>query len=504
MELTETSRINGEDAQGGVSIPRGGPIFFSDLVGPLTTVYEFESAVCKELEGLKAELYSESSTLTDDEDISVEELKVFTDEELVGKAMEEAFKDEIEAENSSHLPENLPGLSQEADGRRTEDRPRRTRRRRNASVSCESSNGSSHQASDNGEIKNANLRKKERREMIVHEKNNAINERYLAKAKELAKIREKQIEDKALAKLHSLQSATRLQSLNATRKDKKQKKNHGAVSSQNNERIKSLESLSSLAKVRPSILVNMQQFHTQRWVLCIEVYHNKRTWQKTQEIMVLGQQTITDLRDKINCLTDVVMQKAERHDPSGYFLIEDVFCNDLRDPSAIDYSEPILDWLQNSKEEALAKWECIISGVVKKSLRGIVGHQTISHLPSFKAVEMHKVRFNDLRFRLGAGYLYCHQGDCKHIIIIRDMRLIHPDDVQNRAAYPILSFRQKFLLKKCSVCGIYKATKVTIDDKWAGKNPCCFCDNCYYLLHYTEDGSLLYDQFSVYDYLQDC
>ncbi|KAK9265502.1 hypothetical protein L1049_001740 [Liquidambar formosana] len=71
---------------------------------------------------------------------------------------------------------------------------------------------------------------------------------------------------------------------------------------------------------------------------------------KTQEFLVLGQQTLTELRDNIYCLSDQIMQKAGQHDPSGYFLIEDVFYNDLRDPSAIDYSEPIFDWLKKSKD----------------------------------------------------------------------------------------------------------------------------------------------------------
>lgn len=82
------------------------------------------------------------------------------------------------------------------------------------------------------------------------------------------------------------------------------------------------------------------------------------------------------------------------------------------------------------------------------------------------------------------------------------MRLIHPDDVQNQAAYPLLTFQLRMRLQKCSVCKIYKAEKMTVDDKWAPENPCYFCDLCYYMLHYV-NGSLLYDDFSVYDYLQD-
>lgn len=84
-------------------------------------------------------------------------------------------------------------------------------------------------------------------------------------------------------------------------------------------------------------------------------------------------------------------------------------CNDLRDPSAVDYSEPIFDWLRNSKDEALKKWEWIAAGGLQTKQKAVVGDVTGSQLPHFRAVDMHKTQFCDLKFRLGAGYLYCHQ-----------------------------------------------------------------------------------------------
>lgn len=41
-----------------------------------------------------------------------------------------------------------------------------------------------------------------------------------------------------------------------------------------------------------------------------------------QELLVLGSQFLTDLRDNICCLTDKLMKVAGQHDLSGYFLIE--------------------------------------------------------------------------------------------------------------------------------------------------------------------------------------
>ena len=76
---------------------------------------------------------------------------------------------------------------------------------------------------------------------------------------------------------------------------------------------------------------------------------------------------LTELKDKIHCVTDQVMEKAGKYDPSGYFLIEVriifsfsylyiinlmFFC---LNPSATYYSKPVLNWLWNSKDEALIK-----------------------------------------------------------------------------------------------------------------------------------------------------
>ncbi|XP_057540553.1 snRNA-activating protein complex subunit isoform X1 [Amaranthus tricolor] len=487
MEKGESSqRISDEDSS--LLIPRGGPIFVQDFVSPMTKVSVFESDVFLELESLKAELGAEP--LDVEEDISVDELRIYSDDELVAEAMKIAFEDGTDAKTSLGLAED-PCSSGAEDCQRMLDV--------GTSASCEYSNGFSSDTSYNEEKENCNLTKRKgkakikakskkgrTRKLVDREKDKCIDDSYLAKVEHLAKIREKQEEDKASVKLHSFN---------------RDKENTGALSSGNVETLKYLES-SHPVKLKCSMSGKHGPIQYPEVILCVEIYHSKASWKKTQEFLVLGSQCLTELRDKIHCLTDQVMQKADAHDPSGYFLIEGVFCNDTRDPSAIEYSEPILDWLKNCKEEALTKWNYILAGVGKRR-KLPVGSKPVSKLPTFMAVNMQSTRFCDLGFRLGTGYVYCHQGDCTHCMVIRDMRLIHPDDVQNRAAYPLLVHQLKKILKKCTVCRIYKATKVTLDDKLAGENPCYFCDNCYYLLHYSEEGNLLYSSFTVYDYLQD-
>ncbi|KAL2253383.1 UNVERIFIED_CONTAM: snRNA-activating protein complex subunit [Sesamum indicum] len=410
-----------------------------------------------------------------------------------------------------------------------------------AIVSSECSNVLSVRACrDKKSNKNPSGKRKKRRH--EREEDNSFDESYIAKVEELARIKQKQEEQKAAVRLHSFDSSKVPGSGSTAKADKIRSLRSASVSTKEWEEYSQVYTyiydcyglglgiliprgiLMPLDKVRASNTCDNVPVQFPEAVLCFEVYHNRKTWLKiqgivsvfgpsqlfpgsslhvqhfpTQEFLVLGRQFLTEVRDKTYCLTDEIMKKAGHNDPSGYFLIEDVFYNDMRDCSATDYSKPILDWLENSKNDALEKWEFIVSGELQQKQKALLGSQSKQQLPQLKSAHMQTTRFCDIRFRLGAGYLYCHQGDCKHIIVIRDLRLIHPEDVQNRAAYPILTLQQKFRYRKCSVCKIYRAAKMTVDDKWALSNPCYFCDVCYYMLHYA-NGSLLYSDYSVYDY----
>lgn len=139
------------------------------------------------------------------------------------------------------------------------------------------------------------------------------------------------------------------------------------------------------------------------------------------------------------------MELNKLHNHSGYFLIEvcfllillqiyddtllqkcwallistlfyqDTFYNDTRHYSAVDYSKPILDWLDNSSDEVAEKWDTISSGVLKKRQKDLLKGLNISNVPEFKSANMQSTYFKDLHFRLGAGYLYCHQ--VPHLIL---------------------------------------------------------------------------------------
>ncbi|KAH1243910.1 snRNA-activating protein complex subunit [Glycine max] len=435
-----------------IPIPRGGPIYVPNMVGPSTRVPHFQTCLLSELRNLEAELSEDFSHL----DISVDDLKIFTEDDLMDMALKEVFQGR---ENDENHP---PLLDQPNASRFGEKKSNRKRKGTNDSVLELGLSSWCYMSAD-------------------HQSD------CIEKVEQVVRIKQKQEEDKASVKLHSFDRRI----------------NEAVHKSTRTERMRTLRSTSSTRKVNTASLQEHLPVLYPEVVLSVEVYHNVRKGTKIQELLVLGGQTLTALRDKIFCSTDQVMHKAGQHDPSGYFLIEDVFCPDLRDPSAIDLTRPILDWLRDSKEEAQKKWEYIITGELQKKQKAIMGEKSASQLPHFRSIEMHKIRFCDLSFQLGAGYLYCHQGDCTHTLVIRDMRLIHPEDVHNRAVYPIITFQLKLRFQKCNVCKIFRATKVTVDDKWTPENPCYFCDECFSLLHQADDGTLLYTDFVEYDYNHD-
>ncbi|CAL0311493.1 unnamed protein product [Lupinus luteus] len=424
-----------------VSIPRGGPIYLPNMLSPSTTLNHFHSSLLFQLQDLEVELCQHDDD-DDDYDLLVHDLKIFTDHDLMDMALKQVFHDR---ENNENQP---PFLDQSI-----------------------------------AECHDKNSKRKRKRKGTNH---SVLQSGCLEKVEQIVRIKHKQEEDKNTLKLSSFNLSCKI-----------------IEPAQNSTRIERMRSLRSTSSIRKVNTMNLQEhipvLHPEV-VLSVEVYHNVRRGVKTQELLVLGGQTLCDLRDKIYCSMDNVMVKAGHNDPSGYFLIEDVFYNDLRDPSAIDYSKPILDWFQNSKEDAQKKWEYIMNGEVQQKQKAIMGEVSAPDLPHFTSVEMHKIRFCDLRIRLGAGYHYCHQGDCNHTLVIRDMRLLHPDDTHNRAVYPIITFQLKLRFQKCSVCNIFRATRVTVEDKWTPKNPCFFCDECFALLHLDEDGSPLYHGYKEYDY----
>uniref|UniRef100_A0A8C4N2E2 snRNA-activating protein complex subunit 3 n=1 Tax=Eptatretus burgeri TaxID=7764 RepID=A0A8C4N2E2_EPTBU len=153
---------------------------------------------------------------------------------------------------------------------------------------------------------------------------------------------------------------------------------------------------------------------------------------------------------------------------SAFFFIDGTFYNDMRYPSCRDLSKIIIEWAQ-IRDDTLAK-ACVKN--------------------------MNDVTFGELRLKIGYPYLYCHQGNCEHIVIFKDIRLVNSSDCQDRSLYPLLMNKHFFKCHKCYMCKMYTARWVTNEDELAPVDPCFFCDMCFRMLHYDSEGKKLAEFFA--------
>lgn len=196
-----------------------------------------------------------------------------------------------------------------------------------------------------------------------------------------------------------------------------------------------------------------------------------------REIQVLGSTLLTDLRDFLPCYSDELFLEPVRSleknikenkttkskFKSGYIFIENVFYNDLRDPTSIDYSRVVLDWVEKKK-----------------------------YGTGFTTVDMNMVQMRDLYIRQNESYLYCHQGDCEHIITITDIRLLNSRiDITDPAKYPLETLKRQERKAMCSVCHLVTVQWVVTKSVLCPEIPCFLCDQCLRMLCFSEHGKLL-------------
>lgn len=233
-----------------------------------------------------------------------------------------------------------------------------------------------------------------------------------------------------------------------------------------------------------------QEIRTNEVVLSVGIHHPRKQ-NKVQEFLVLGSECLTELRDKIFCTADGMILGDHSDNPdqmsqstakeeckSGFFFIEGVFYNDRRDPLSRDYSRVIIDWAKDPQRR-----KCPGLGL-------------------FTSKRMEDVVFEDLKIKLGYPYLYCHQGNCEHVMIFTDLRLLDVDDEPNENEYPLQVFKHRGKRLRCRVCDVYTARWVTVNDTLACEDPCFFCATCFKGLHYTPNGEKICD-FQAYPVVGD-
>lgn len=193
-----------------------------------------------------------------------------------------------------------------------------------------------------------------------------------------------------------------------------------------------------------------------------------------QEIRLLGSHNLTVLRDNIRCYEAPLLDVSEdpnqeipvqNHD-SSFIFVDDTFYNDGRNPENLDYSEVIRNWTKN-----------------KNDFRPLNKDQ------------MENTSIEDLRFKIGFPYFFQHFGNCEHLIIFTDVRLVTRKEVQQRIGFPmVLNGPIKHVY--CFICGLNEAMFVIQGSSEHIQDPSQLCSHCLFAFHY-KDGQKIGD-FLVY------
>ena len=236
-------------------------------------------------------------------------------------------------------------------------------------------------------------------------------------------------------------------------------------------------------------------------ILKVAVYHPEKPSRKIQEILVLGSQKLTVLRDKIHWHRDDISKMNKMHVPSAFLFIEGTFYDDMRDPAAVRYSDNIMDFIKHKSKQGkfLFKKKKGMAGQKKEEEEqgGIYWGKKGEY--QFRQEKMEEVTFNQLQLKLGSSnYVYCHQGICEHHIAFLDVRMVHNDDVQLASQYPVSLFQKMERRHKCMICAVDEGRYLVYGDDMSPCSPCVFCEGCLQALHGNkpEDSRT----FGLYEY----
>ncbi|KAJ8540692.1 hypothetical protein ON010_g12536 [Phytophthora cinnamomi] len=210
-------------------------------------------------------------------------------------------------------------------------------------------------------------------------------------------------------------------------------------------------------------------------ILWFDVLHPSKDPARTQSFLVRRSQRISELVDLVACANDDRLHEHAKASKLVYFGQK--FFVDRRVPGNVDYSEQIVRWIR-AKPERVAKFGTFADGC------------RVAH-------SLHSSTFADLELHIDVPGVYIHQGECEHLLRLRDARLPHELDApKSDGIFPLrLPNLLNRPLRNCLVCQHYTAKYVCYGDRLSMMDPMFFCNRCYRAAHYDSNGKLLYNDF---------
>ena len=227
------------------------------------------------------------------------------------------------------------------------------------------------------------------------------------------------------------------------------------------------------------------------------IYHPVKNI-KTQQISILGDGVLKQLKDKIYCVLDEI-----QNDPTpSFFFFEKVFYDEFLIKNGL-YIEPLsykISQLQLSKY-TLKEYQQELNyefdnnninnnteSKFQKYEKNLYCDNNSLNLHKSHAKEilnMNEIKIEDIPLRIGYPYIFRHIDSCDHVIILNDIRVMDKyDNFLERDEKAIVTYQKKLKRKKCEACQFYYAKFISINDYVKGKvNNVFLCDFCLKKLH---------------------
>jgi len=176
---------------------------------------------------------------------------------------------------------------------------------------------------------------------------------------------------------------------------------------------------------------------------------------KMYEFLVLGTNSLLELKECIECQTDKILQQQQQYRLEACsFFIEGTFYDYLGE-GGIPLSSPVVEFARQKEQEGDTLFK------------------------NFKTENMQRTRLSDLEIRLGSHYFYLHAVNERHVMIFNSIRFINEKDIQRRSAYPLVLYREKSLRIRCNVCKTNTSQKVVSGDLFFPSCPAELCNDCF-------------------------
>ena len=230
------------------------------------------------------------------------------------------------------------------------------------------------------------------------------------------------------------------------------------------------------------------------------IYHPTKNV-KTQQISILGDGVLKQLKEKIYCVLDEIQTDLTR----SFFFIEKVFYDDIIMQTNEKYIEPLSFKISQLRLQkmTLKEYQQDINYNktttnpkdleskfnYNKNLYCDINSIMVNKSHSYDSMNMNNVHIEDIPFRIGYPYIFRHIESCDHVIILNDIRVIDKyDNFNEKDDKAIVTYQKKLKRKKCDACKFYYAKFISINDIVMGNvnNALFLCDHCLKKLHENE------------------